>query len=166
MPNRYDLPRHGREDSLTREARGLSVLLRRQSRSVNESSRFRTDRRSIYRFTVEAIESITVAGDRAEPIASSSPAIESIKPESPRFSIALDPGRLRIDWSRKMQESLQRTWTVRRSKRPSANDDGSTISFCPLQAKQLTRVQPMSMVDQQGLTVSLIDDGNPRGRTH
>jgi len=60
-------------------------------------------------------------------------------------------------------QSLLRTWTLRRSDRPAANEDESVISFCPHAAKQLTSVRPMSMVDSNGLMVSVVGDGDHEG---
>ena len=96
----------------------------------------------------------------------------------PTFLYRLGPWDMEDRLDAHDAEVLQRTWTVRRSDRPSASEkgssekgasengaseNGSAISFCPHAATQLTRVQPMSMVDQNGLMVSLLVDGDQAG---
>lgn len=61
------------------------------------------------------------------------------------------------------RESLRRTWTVRRSDRRVQEPGTTSIAFCPHAAKQLDQSGPMSMVNQDGLDISVQMDGNAAG---
>ncbi len=81
----------------------------------------------------------------------------------PTFLYRLGPWDIEDRMEARDQESLLRTWTIRRSDRPAANENESAISLCPHAARQLKSVRPMSMVDQNGLTVTVTSEGNHQG---